>query len=174
MSAHVTRTDGGISVEWKQWTLDFANDGIALREQGRSIAHFPYSAIDALFDIASGSDVYASDVQFTVLVLPRQVLVIPIECSTLLALFPAPLRIRLEQQPFISAYSIVVAPQRWRARRWNPFAPPSIRLMLDDRALLSRYQHDWLLRRAPRTLAQYTDPATIAADAENYRRRFWK
>ena len=97
MPVNVTRTsDGGISLQWKQHTLVFADDGITLLEQGRSIFHFPFSAIDALYDIASGSDVYASDFEFMVLVLPQHVLVLPIEFSTLLALLPAPLRTRLE------------------------------------------------------------------------------
>ena len=161
-------------ITWKQRQLVLTSEGLALYERGRQINYFPFNAIEAVFDIASGSDVYASDVEFTVLVLAQQVLVIPIEFSALCLILPTPWRLRLERRPVISAYCLAAAPRRWRAWRWNPFDLPRIKLMLDDRAYLSQHQPDWLLRRGPWTLTEYTDPKIIETDAQNYRKRFWQ
>lgn len=172
---HVNHADNGdVEIDWKQRKLVLAGDGITFYARGQKIADFPYNAIEAVFDIASGSDVYASDFEFTALALPQQVLVIPVEFGNFGTLLPAKLRIALERQPLISAYYIDAAPRRWRPWRWNPLDVPSVKLMLDDRTHLTRYQQDWLLRRGPLSLTDYTDPKLIAADAETYRKHFWQ
>jgi hypothetical protein len=162
----IQRSSDG-EIIWKHRKLVLSSDGIAFFEHDQKIVYFPFSAIETVLDIASGSDIYASDIEFTVLVLVQHVLIIPIEFSSLCLILPIQWRIQLEQQPLISAYRIDAAPRHWRAWRWNPFELPQIKLMLDDRTNLRKRQSEWLMYRGPWTLTEYTDPKIIETDAEN-------
>ena len=135
--------------------LRLTADGLERLEDSAVVTRLPLAEIEAIYDVAAGSDVFDSDVEYSVIVAALAPVVVPIACELLLRRMPEAWRQRLSHSAMIASYASSHVPRAWRAARWNPLAAPQVKLAEIARSELDHQQASWLARRLMRTLADY-------------------
>jgi hypothetical protein len=154
--------------------LQLSAGGLERLEGGVVLTRLSLDAVEAIYDVSTGSDVFDSDIEFSVIVAEHVAVVVPIACELLLRRVPEAWSQRLGCAAMIACYASSDAPRAWRAARWNPLSVPQVKLVEIARSDLDRQKASWLARRPMRTLTDYQDPAIAQDDADAFRARFLK